>query len=111
MASEKRREPRCDVRIRASFRNGTGTPTRVRLTNLSAHGCRFASPRKRMGPGAFLTLTFGSFDFINARVSWRNGDEHGITFLEPLHPAVLEHVCAVLSKHPNTPEAPAGASG
>ena len=110
MASEKRREPRYDVRLRARFRNGTGVPAPVRLTNLSAHGCRFASPGKRMGPGAFLTLTLDSFGFIDARVSWRNGDDHGIHFLEPLHPAVLEHVVSVLSTHPGKSEARTGES-
>ena len=99
MTCEKRREPRYDVIVPASFRNGSGSRKRIRLSNLSAGGCRFASG-KRMGPGAFLTLTMGSLDFIDARVTWRNGDVHGIHFLQPLHPAVLAHVCSHLSSKP-----------
>jgi len=104
MTCEKRREPRYDVFVDASFRNGSGSPKRVRLSNLSSRGCRFASG-KRMGPGAFLTLTMGSLDFIDARVTWRDGNVHGVRFLQPLHPAVLAHVCSFLSSKPAEPEA------
>jgi len=99
MTCEKRREPRYDVAVDASFRNGRGSSQRVKLSNLSTRGCRFASGQ-RMGPDAFLTLTMGSLDFIDARVTWRDGNVHGIRFLQPLHPAVLQHVCSFLSSKP-----------
>lgn len=104
MTCEKRREPRYDVRVDASFRNGSGSSMRIRLSNLSARGCRF-STGKRMGPGAFLTLTMGSLDFIDAQVTWRDGNVHGIRFLQPLHPAVLAHVCSHVSSKPGEPQA------
>lgn len=104
MTCEKRREPRYDVVVDASFRNGRGSAKRVRLANLSAGGCRFSTAR-RMGADAYLTLTLGSLDFIDARVAWRDGNVHGIRFLQPLHQAVLEHVCSLLSSKPAEPQA------
>ena len=110
MICEKRREPRYDVVVDGSFHNGSGSSKRVRLSNLSECGCRFATA-KRMGPGAFLTLSVGPLDFIDARVAWRNGNVHGIRFMQPLHPAVLEHVCSSLSSKPAEFEAQGAASG
>ena len=101
MSQENRREPRFNVIVAAAFRNGaSGSRRAVRVTNLSARGCRFSSPDGRLGAGHFLTLDFGRVGLIDARVKWRAGNLHGIRFERALHPAVLDHIRYFLSEEP-----------
>ena len=92
MSRDKRNEPRQGVSVRALVRNGSGAARKVRLSSLSTQGCRFSS-RKRMGPGAFLTIRLEQIGVLDGKVEWRDGDLHGIRFIEALHPAVLDHLC------------------
>lgn len=96
---DKRREPRYIVDLGASFRNASGEPRRIKVSNLSAQGCRF-STKKRMGVGDYLTVTIGHLSYIDACVKWRSGDVHGVRFVQPLHPAVLDHLRLFLSEQP-----------
>jgi hypothetical protein len=100
MSYENRREPRFNVMVAAAFRNGTGSRRAVRVTNLSARGCRFSSPDRRLGAGHFLALDFGRVGLVDARVKWRAGNLHGVRFERPLHPAVLDHIRYFLSEEP-----------
>lgn len=98
--SEKRREPRYGVEVDARLRNGTGSARSVKVTNLSARGCRFSLPGEGLGIGAFVTITVARVGFLDARVRWRAGSTHGLRFEHPLHPAVLDHIRYFLSREP-----------
>ena len=100
MSREHRRENRYNVAVAASFRNGTGTSRAVRITNLSARGCRFNSHDGRLVKGAFVTLSFGRAGSQEGRVKWRTGDTHGVRFDQPLEPAALDHIRLFLSEEP-----------
>lgn len=95
-----RREPRYNVSLDASFRNGAATRRPVRVTNLSATGCRFVSSARRLGMGTCITLAFGRAGFVDAKVRWRMGDTHGVRFERALRPAVLDHIRLFLSEEP-----------
>lgn len=100
MGREKRSEARYEVKLEAQVRNGIGSQRKVEVTNLSQQGCRFRLREKRLGQGAFLTITVGRLGFLDARVKWRQDDWHGIRFDRPLHPAVFDHIRLFLSREP-----------
>jgi hypothetical protein len=99
MNTENRRDPRYDVRVDASFGNEAMTGSAVRVTNVSARGCRFASMR-RLDKGALIVLAFGDAAVLDAKVRWRLGGAHGVRFEQPLHPVVLDHIRLFLSNEP-----------
>ena len=99
MGVEMRREPRYAVVISGNLRNASMRPQVVQVTNLSASGCRLVSPR-RLGQGDYITLKIGPVGPLDAKVAWREADDHGIEFEAPLHPAVLDHMRLFLSENP-----------
>ena len=98
MGCEKRHEQRFNVVVDARIRNGTGSAREVVVSNLSRRGCRITSPHRRFGENAFITITVARLGYLDARVKWRIGNEHGILFENPLHEAVLEHIRRSLSR-------------
>ena len=99
MGQQSRRDPRYNVVVGASFRNGTATRNLVKVSNISARGCRFSSAHA-LEMGSPIVLTFGSAAALDARVRWRVGKAHGVRFAAPLHPAELDHIRLFLSEEP-----------
>ena len=99
MTQENRRDPRYNVAVNASFGNEVVDGSAVRVTNVSARGCRFASVR-RLDKGSAIVLAFGEAAVLDAKVRWRVGGAHGVRFTAPLHPVVLDHIRLFLSKEP-----------
>ena len=99
MSYRKRQEDRYIVSLAATFHHGPAGPQGVRVSNLSARGCRFSSTA-RLERGSFVALTFGRAGMIDAKVRWRVGDTHGVRFDQPLSPAVLDHIRLFLSEQP-----------
>ena len=100
MAREDRREPRYNVAVDASYCHGAASSRAVKVTNLSATGCRFVSPGRRLGMGTFVTLSFGRAGLVEARVRWRLGDTHGVRFDRALQPVMVDHIRLFVSKEP-----------
>lgn len=100
MAKDVQRELRYNVAVDASVRHGTAGHRWVKVTNLSATGCRFVSPARRLGMGASVTLSFGRAGLVEAKVRWRLGDTHGLRFDRPIQRAVLDHIRLYLSEEP-----------
>ena len=99
MTEERRGEPRYIVIVEGGLRNASGSAQPVEIFNLSASGCRFRSTRQ-LAEGDFLTLKVGPVGALDAKVVWREDDNHGVQFEQPLHPAVLDHVRLFLSENP-----------
>jgi hypothetical protein len=99
MGEESRRDDRYNVAVAASFKNGAGGSSQVRVTNISARGCRFAGPNK-LPMGSLITLSFGRLGQLDAKVKWRVGTGHGVRFDTPLQPAALDHIRLFLSEEP-----------
>jgi hypothetical protein len=97
---DRRRAPRYGVEVSGIIRSGSSGEDSVIISNLSVDGCRFSSPRRRIAAGTALTMAVGPVDLLQARVAWRTGAVHGVTFDQPLHPAVLDHVRLFLSAEP-----------
>lgn len=99
MTQENRRDPRYSVTVDASFGDEAVAGSAVRVTNVSARGCRFSTVR-RIEKGAHIVLAFGQAAVLDAKVRWRVGGAHGVRFEAPLHPVVLDHIRLFLSKEP-----------
>ena len=99
MGHESRREDRYNVAVAASFENGTGASNPVRVTNISATGCRFSAPGK-LPMGSLITMSFGRLGLLHTKVKWRVGTGHGVRFDTPLQPAALDHIRLFLSEEP-----------
>lgn len=99
MTQENRRDSRYDVEVEATIGNEAVPGSAIRVTNVSARGCRFASV-KRLEKGSNIVLAFGAAAMLEAKVRWRVGGAHGVRFAAPLHPVVLDHIRLFLSKGP-----------
>ncbi len=99
MTQENRRDTRYNVEVDASVGNKAVAGSAVRITNVSARGCLFASV-KRLEKGSKIVLAFGAAGMLGAKVRWRVGGAHGVRFETPLHPVVLDHIRLFLSKGP-----------
>ena len=94
------RAPRYGVEVEGIIRSGRGGGDSVAISNLSIDGCRFSSPRRRISVGTALIMTMGPIGIVHARIVWRAGAVHGVSFDKPLHPAMLDHVRLFLSGEP-----------
>jgi hypothetical protein len=99
MEPEHRRDPRYNVAVDASVRSEAIKRSPVRVTNVSAQGCRFSSVR-RLESGSLVTMTFGEVYTLDATVRWRFGGSHGLRFEQPLHSIVLDHIRLFMSEEP-----------
>jgi hypothetical protein len=99
MDGEHRRDPRYNVTVDASFGNEAVAGSAIRVANVSARGCRFASVR-RLDKGSLIVLAFGAAAVLDAKVRWRVGGSHGVRFETPLNPVLLDHIRLFLSKEP-----------
>jgi hypothetical protein len=97
MEWESRRDPRYSVIVDARFGDEPVAGSAVRVTNVSARGCRFSTVR-RIEKGSRIVLAFGKAAVLDAKVRWRVGGAHGVRFEAPLHPVVLDHIRLFLSK-------------
>lgn len=96
----RRRSPRYGVDVDGIIRSGGGAEHAVAIANLSVDGCRFTASGRRMAAGTLLAIGIGPVGLLHARVAWRVGAVHGVSFDQPLHPAVLDHIRLFLSQEP-----------
>jgi threonine dehydrogenase-like Zn-dependent dehydrogenase len=96
----RRRMPRYGVEVEGIIRGEGGATHTVAISNLSVDGCRFTAAGRRLPAGTLLAIGVGPVGLLHARVAWRVGAVHGVSFDQPLHPAVLDHVRLFLSTEP-----------
>ena len=69
---------------------------RVRIHNLSRHGC-LVDFVTRPQLDATLWVKFDGLEALEAQVCWFKDYTVGVEFLKPLHPAVFDRVIAALA--------------
>jgi hypothetical protein len=99
MEHEKRHEDRYRVQVRASLWDAGSEPREIVVTNLSAEGCGFSTSCE-MPVGSELSLAMGRIQALAARVQWRDGERHGLQFIEPLSHVIVDHIRLFLSSPP-----------
>ena len=91
---DNRHDRRMPVAIHGYYRSGTGRVHDVQITNLSRSGCRMQQNHNWLDVGASIALKIDQIGPIDSVVRWKNSDEMGVEFADPLHPSVLDHLAA-----------------
>ena len=89
--AEGRAATRSRVVIRAKLRDRTSTRHNVEILDLSATGFRCLADYS-LDPGQTIWIKLPGLSGLEAKVAWRRADMVGAKFLQPLHPAVFEHI-------------------
>ena len=80
-----RTEVSAEVGLRSIGRNSF----RVRVFDLSSSGCKVELV-ERPAVGDAVSVKFDGLDVLEANVAWVEGPHAGLTFKNPIHPAVLD---------------------
>ena len=86
---ERRRCERAALEANAAFRRPRETFYDVRLSDLTAHGCRVAVP-ERLEKGDLVWVQLPSLESLPGWVRWSTNPESGVEFDRPMHRAVFE---------------------
>lgn len=88
---ERRRANRAALRISATMREGSQSKARVRLIDISTHGCRIEC-NSTVAADARLWLTIAGLEAQYCRVVWHCQEFVGLEFEQPLADSVLERL-------------------
>lgn len=95
-ATERRQWPRLPLTADVEFRRRNRTRYMIGMHDLTAHGCRIASP-ERLHSGERVWVQLPSLQSLCARVKWTAAWQSGVKFERPLHPAVFDLMAARLA--------------
>lgn len=90
---EHRRFSRDDVYISIDVREHGGGRHKALIMDLSQSGCRISSVTY-IAEGRKIHVTLPGFAPLEAVVVWKNHDEYGCSFTQPLHAAIYDHIRA-----------------
>jgi len=93
-ASDARRVKRIAISTPADLREaGGGARYRVAMLDVSVAGFRFECSSS-IDPGVRCFLTLPGMAGLECLVAWRRGWIYGARFVNPLYPAVCDHIAA-----------------
>lgn len=92
--SDRRREPRSELRCDATVRLGYQRDLKVKIYNLSANGCLLRHRIEQLAIEDRIGVTLPEFESFSGTVVWNSGHKAGVRFDRPLHAAVLELIVA-----------------
>ena len=89
--AERRSAARTPVAVSATLRASGGHRVNVALKDISEIGfrCEYASDLR---VGEQMWLKFNDFEAMEVEVIRRDGYDYGLSFLRPLHSAMLDHI-------------------
>lgn len=88
-AKIERRASRMDVPASIGLKLLGRSTFRVRLFDLSTHGCKVELV-ERPSKGDVMLVKFDGLETMDAQVAWVEGHVAGLKFVNPIHPAVLD---------------------
>ncbi|HWK34998.1 PilZ domain-containing protein [Sphingomonas sp.] len=88
---EVRATLRKPVRFKARLREGAAVRFDILVHDLSITGLR-GETALHLRVGATVWVTLPGLSGLETVVVWRRGDQFGARFVQPLHPAVFEHI-------------------
>ena len=98
---ERRRANRAALRLTATIREGGRSRTRVRLIDISTHGCRIECS-STVAEDTWLWLGIAGLETQYCRVVWHCQEFVGLEFANPLAEAVLERLLQDQKDMPET---------
>jgi len=88
---QPRREPRVALDAEVMVRRTSGNSYRVRVFDLSPHGCKIEFV-ERPELDERIWVKIDGLDPLEGMVCWTNGFIAGVDFVRPMHAAVFDHV-------------------
>jgi hypothetical protein len=82
---------RVDVSLETSICSSAVRRVSAELVDISATGCRVATPIYLIDD-CHLSVTIPGFSPFGAKVRWCRNSALGLEFTRPLHPSVVDHV-------------------
>jgi hypothetical protein len=98
---ERRRSNRAALSLAATMREGTRGKVKVRLIDISTHGCRIEC-NSTVGANARVWLNIAGLEAQNCRVVWHCQEFIGLEFESPLADAVLEKLLQAQQQLPES---------
>ena len=89
--SDRRRANRAALRLTATIREGGRSRTKVRLIDISTHGCRIECT-SMVAEDSWIWLGVAGLETQYCRVVWHCQEFVGLEFAKPLADAVLERL-------------------
>jgi len=89
--SERRRVGRLGLRLTATMRDGTKSRVRVRVIDMSTHGCRIECSSS-VDDDSWIWLSIAGLETQFCRVAWHCQEFVGLEFEKPLSEAVFERL-------------------
>jgi hypothetical protein len=99
--AERRRADRIALRLTATMRISTRSRTRVRVIDMSTHGCRIETPCVVAGD-SWIWLNVGGLETQYCRVAWQCEEFVGLEFATPLSEAVFDRLLQDQKQLPET---------
>jgi len=99
--AERRRSNRTALSLTATLRDGTRSRAKVRVIDMSTHGCRVECPSS-VADDSWVWLSVGGIETQYCRVAWHCGGFVGLEFNTPLPEAVFDRLLADQAKLPET---------
>lgn len=99
--SDRRRANRAALRLTATIREGGRSRTKVRLIDISTHGCRIECS-STIAADSWLWLGIAGLETQYCRVVWHCQEFVGLEFATPLAEAVLERLLQEQAHMPET---------
>ena len=98
--AERRRAERTALRLSATMREGTRSRVKVKIIDMSTHGCRMECS-SAVSDGAAVSLSITGLEMLYCRVVWNCQEFIGVEFATPLSQPVFDQL---LQDHAQLPE-------
>jgi hypothetical protein len=99
--AERRRVARLGLRLTATMRDGTRSRVRVRVIDMSTHGCRIECSSS-VEDDSWIWLGIAGLENQFCRVAWHCQEFIGLEFEKPLSEAVFDKLLADQDQLPET---------
>jgi hypothetical protein len=99
--SERRRVERLALRLTATMRDGTRSRVKVRVIDMSTHGCRIDCTTT-VEDDSWVWLSIAGLENQFCRVVWHHQEFVGLEFEKPLSDAVFDRLLAEQGQLPET---------
>ena len=98
---ERRRVERLALRLSATMRDGTKSRVKVRVIDMSTHGCRVECTTN-VEDDSWVWLGIAGLETQFCRVVWHHQEYVGLEFEKPLSDAVFDRMLAEQGELPET---------
>ncbi len=90
--ADRRRSPRMPTTIAGVARTGQGARHALEIIDLSVGGCAILATGHPLATGSAYGIKINGLEILGSTATWTAGQAAGLEFVNPLHPAVADHI-------------------